>query len=471
MNDARNEVARVTTGIIFGVDDEDGPRKVVERALTRAGFDVRTFENGRIALKALVDAKGRVDVVVTDLYMPELGGLELLAEVRQRWPDVGVVLMTGEADVATAVEAMRLGAYDYLVKPVDPVETLLPTVMRAVEHTHLIRRNEYLERRLNVAERFEGMVGDSEPMRYVYQLVDSVARTDATVLILGESGTGKELVARSIHHRSARTTKPFIGINCGALAENVLESELFGHVRGAFTGAMTARRGLFEEASGGTLFLDEVGELSPATQVRLLRVLQEGEVRPVGSNETRKVDVRIVAATNRALSDEVKAGRFREDLFYRLNVVTIRLPPLRDRRDDIPVLAMCLLAKRAERREKRVDNIAPQAMERLCAYSWPGNVRELENVIERAVVLTRSDAITVDVLPSELLEPIGTSAPVGDETTMPFTEARSIFELRYLRRALERASGNIAEAARLAGLDRSNFRRMLKRHRLDSRKG
>jgi DNA-binding NtrC family response regulator len=460
------EPARRHAGSVLVVDDDEDLLRVSARALRDEGFEVRTFNSAKPVLEALESAAGRIDVVLSDIHMPDLSGLELLAAVRERWPTVVVTLMTGQAELDSAVQALRLGAYDYLVKPVDPFETLSPALRRAVEYRRLVDRNRYLQRRLDASERFEQMVGGSPAMQRVHDLIASVAPTDATVLVLGASGTGKELVARAIHAQSGRSSKTFVDINCAALAESILESELFGHVRGAFTGAVGARRGLFEEASGGTLFLDEIGELSGSTQARLLRVLQEGEVRPVGSNESRSVDVRVIAATNQDLARAVKDREFREDLYYRLNVVPIELPPLRDRPEDIIPLADHFLKKRGERVGKQVTGIDPEALGLLTRYSWPGNVRELENAIERAIILAGGEVITPELLPPPLRggarTPPGQSL-LGADRLLPLADARSAFERQYVQRALELARGNITEAAQLAGVDRSNFRRLMRR--------
>jgi two-component system response regulator HydG len=306
---------------------------------------------------------------------------------------------------------MKLGAYDFLVKPFDPVGSLVASVRRALGYKQLVERNRYLEHRVSLEGRFEEMVGTSPRMHRVFALIESVAPTDATVLVFGESGTGKELVASAIHRRSERRANPFVVINCGALAESVIDSELFGHVSGAFTGATSSRRGLFQEASGGTLFLDEVGELPPATQVRLLRVLQEGEIRPVGSNDAKKVNVRVIAATHRDLQKEVKEGRFREDLFYRINVVTIGLPSLRERHEDLAALVWHFVEKHATKLKKTVTGIEPRALELLTRHSWPGNVRELENALKRAVILTHGPILATDTLPPGIVEETASIRP------------------------------------------------------------
>jgi DNA-binding NtrC family response regulator len=454
-------------GRVFVVDDEPEPVRIVERALTREGYAVSGFDRAQAVLDALRSAAEPVDLLISDIQMPGTSGLELLAQVREAWPDLVVILLTGQTELSVAVDAMRRGAYDYLTKPVDPANTLVPAVRRAVEHGRLIRRNLFLQAKLDVAERSAGMIGDSKAMREVYSLVASVAPTDATVLVLGESGTGKELVARAIHAQNKRAGRAFVDVNCGALSESVLESELFGHAKGAFTGAISARRGLFEEASGGTLFLDEVGELTQATQVRLLRVLQERNVRPVGSTETRDIDVRVIAATNRDLAERVEAGEFREDLYYRLDVVTVHVPPLRERVEDIPALVHHFLQKHSVRLGKRVEHVDPEALERLSQYGWPGNVRELENAVERAIVLAKGDVFGIELLPSVLR---GATRRVRGEDARfkhPLPEAKAAFERAYLEQLLVRAEGRLARAAQLAGVDASNLRRLLKRHGLE----
>jgi DNA-binding NtrC family response regulator len=452
---------------IYVVDDEEGPRRVVERALVREGYSVRSFFSAEAALEALRQQDDAVEVVLTDLNMPSVNGLELLAHIRENWPEIPVVLLTGASDVSLAVEAMRGGAYDYLQKPIDPQQTLLPRVRRAVEHHRLVARNRYLERQFKINEGAYDLIGDSKPMREVYSLISSVAPTNATVLIQGESGTGKELIARALHDQSKRKEEPFVEVNCGALAESVLDSELFGHEKGAFTGAVSARKGLFEAASQGTLFLDEVGEMAQATQVRLLRVLQESVVRRLGANDSRPLDVRVVAATNRDLASDVERGTFRLDLYYRLEVVTINVPPLRHRASDIPALAYHLLKRCSERLGRSVQAIDADVMGRLSSYYWPGNVRELENVIERGVILAKGDVLTADLLPAALRRAKPLNA-TGDDPrlALPLAEAKEAFEFEYLRAALQGANGRPAEAARRAGVDPSNFRRLLKRHRL-----
>lgn len=459
---------REARGRVLVVDDEPSLVAAVGRILGRAGFEVRGVDSAEAAMAALHEDGERIDVVLTDVYMRGQTGLELLSHVRAEWPDTPVIVMTGQATIDTAVEAMRSGAYDYLVKPFNPADALLVAIERALEHKGLRRRAHDLARRLELSDRFRGMIGASRAWRAVLEQVRSVAPSDATALVLGETGTGKELVARALHDESRRASRPFVAINCGALTETVLESELFGHARGAFTGAVSARRGLFEEADSGSLFLDEVGELPPAVQVKLLRVLQEGEVRRVGENAPRRVNVRVIAATHRDLAAQVRAGNFREDLYYRVNVVSISVPALRDRRDDIPLLAQHFVQKHGGDTPPR---LSADALDVLMRAPWPGNVRELENAIQRALVMASGGVLDRAALepprgsqrtPDPVPEP---AAPASEAPVLPLKEAKDAFERAYLQGVLQR-SGSMAEAARHAGLDPSNFRRLLKRHDL-----
>jgi DNA-binding NtrC family response regulator len=456
--------AHHSTGTVLVVDDDDQSLRAVRALLAAFGFKAICSSSGADAMLLLEKHQAEVDCVLTDLYMPGVSGMDLLMHVRQTNPELPVVVMTGNADVPSAVTAIREGAFDFQLKPLSS-ETLTLALGRAIEHRRLKSRNRYLEQRLEVSQRFSGIVGNSPAMRHVFELIASVAATDATVLVTGESGTGKELVARSLHEHSTRATRPFVAINCGALTESLLESELFGHERGAFTGADSKRRGLFEEASGGTLFLDEVGELTACTQVRLLRVLQERCVRPVGSNHARPIDVRIIAATNRELQAEVREKRFREDLFYRLNVVSIELPALRQRGEDVLLLAHHLLGKHGSRLGKPGIRFASDALDALAAYEFPGNIRELENAIERAAIMTADDVVTAQALPAALRpRNPGSSSRLRAVVDLTFNEARQRFERTYLDQVLEDSAGNLSQAARRSGMDRSNFRRLLERH-------
>ena len=464
---------------VLVVDDEPVLLKALEALLTKKGHQVTALDSPITATQRL--AAEDFDVALLDVKMPDLSGLELLTAVKHRRPEVEVIMMTGHATVETALAAVRAGAYDYLTKPFDDVELVARAVVKAAERKALFDRNRALESALREKEGIpagDGLVGNSGAIREVQRMIDAVAYSAATVLVQGESGTGKELVARALHAKSPRRSQPFVALNCGALTETLLESELFGHVKGAFTGAQRDQKGLFDAADGGTIFLDEIGDIPPATQVRLLRVLQEGELKRVGSAESIKVDVRVIAATHRDLPTLVKAGRFREDLFYRRNVIAIPLPPLRDRIEDVPLLAHHFLRRYTERLAKKVKTLSPEAIELLCGYRWPGNVRELENAVERAVVLCRGDAITPADLPPAIsgrTAPLIREAPApGDDAgwlSMSYAAAKEQalrrFEKTYVDALMRACDNNISAAARKAGMDRSNFKRVLRKYRND----
>jgi two-component system response regulator HydG len=467
---------------VLVVDDEPSVRRSIARMLLARGMKVITAEDGRVALEAL--ARERFDVCLLDIVMPNVGGLELLEQIKDKGIEVEVIMMTAFGDVETAVNAVRSGAYHFLTKPFRSNEEVLVTIAKAAERRQLVDRAELLEQKLGQRGKLGELVGNSPHMAEVYRLAMGVAPTSSTVLILGESGTGKELTARAIHQNSPRAGRPFVAVNCSAIPADLVESELFGHVRGAFTGATATREGLFDAANHGTLFLDEVGDLPAHAQVKLLRVLQEGEVKRIGSNEIRNVDVRVIAATNVDLRARIAEGKFREDLFYRLNVVAIELPPLRARRDDVPLLAYHFLQKFAARTGRDVRKISPEAIRLLQSRPWPGNVRELENAIEHAVVFCRSDTLEARDLPfgrkapPSVDEP-GSEAPgpepasLGGLADLPYRDAKqravAAFELAYFTSVLRRAAGNVSEAARQAGLDRSNFRRAARRAGVSSR--
>nr|WP_287860816.1 sigma-54-dependent response regulator transcription factor ZraR [Klebsiella sp.] len=436
---------------ILVVDDDVSHCTILQALLRGWGYNVALAHNGLLALEQV---KQKVfDLVLCDIRMAEMDGIETLKEIKAYNPAIPVLIMTAFSSVGTAVEAIKSGALDYLIKPLD-FDKLQETLAQALAHT----RQSDNGMDPGPAAHF-GMVGDSPAMQALLSNIALVAPSDATVLICGESGTGKELVARALHASSRRNNQPLVTLNCAALNESLLESELFGHEKGAFTGADKRREGRFEQADGGTLFLDEIGDISPLMQVRLLRAIQEREVQRVGSNQTIKVDVRLIAATHRDLAEEVSAGRFRQDLYYRLNVVTIDMPPLRQRREDIPQLARYFLQRYAERNRKAVQGFTPQAMDLLIHYDWPGNIRELENAVERAVVLLTGEYISERELPLSIA---GTPVPVlslSDDVIQPLVEV----EKEVILAALEKTGGNKTEAARQLGITRKTLLAKLSR--------
>jgi two-component system, NtrC family, response regulator HydG len=467
---------------ILIIDDHDSVREGLELLLRRKGNRTLAAESGARGLE-LLEEHG-ADVVITDLKMSHMDGIEVLRSVRERHPDVEVLVMTAYGTIEKAVEAMKLGAADFLTKPFSSEEFALKVekLVRAREEKQRLRRenrslrveNTYLREGLGEAElpRYGEIIGESPQMQALFRWIDRVSRSESTVMIYGESGTGKELVARAIHASSPRADGPFVRVNCGALSEGLLDSELFGHERGAFTGAEKQRRGRFELAHGGTLFLDEIATVAQATQVRLLRVLQERELERVGGEETIQVDVRIIAATNQAPEELMNGGGFREDLFYRLHVVPLTLPPLRDRSDDIPVLVGHFLEKLRDRTCSAVREVSDEVLERLRGHTWPGNVRELENVLERALVLAEGERLEADDLP-ELGAPGEGGAPrsVGPTLTpegMDLNQVVEGMEERLLREALRQADGVKAEAARLLGLKASALYYKLEKYGIEA---
>jgi DNA-binding NtrC family response regulator len=450
---------------VLVVDDDPAVLMAVSRILSRGGCDIVQRDDGRGALQAV--ESDNIDVAVLDVMLPHVTGLEILKEIRNKKPHMAVVMMTASGSIETAVEAVKSGAFDYLMKPFDSLDKVVITVRRAYEHYQLIRQNRNFEKMLEAKEGFEDLVGQSPKMRQVFSLIDAVSPTPATVLIRGENGTGKELVARAIHRRSDRAKKPFLAVNCAALTETVLESELFGHVKGAFTGATGNRKGLFESADGGTIFLDEIGDITPAMQVRLLRVLQEGEIKPIGSNDNVHVDVRVIAATNANLEEAIRTKKFREDLYYRLNVITIQIPPLRERPEDILLLAHHFMRKHAQKMKRNIEGLNEAAVRALQTHDWPGNVRELENAIARGVVLCQGPQIDALMLPAGMGGSVAASDVEAQTLAhLPYAQAKKTallaFERSYLSAKLKAAGGNISKAARDAGVDRSNFKRLLR---------
>ena len=440
------------------VDDDAAMRQLLASLFREQGYPVQEAASADEALEQARDLE--FDAVLSDIKMPDKSGIEMVGELRRIRPDTPVVLMTAFGSIDSAVEAMRAGAFDYITKPFEP-EAVLLTLERALEWRALEEENRRLRRAVDRTASLGDLIGESTAMREIFALIKKIARGRSSVLITGESGTGKEVVARTLHYHGSRADKPFVPINCTAIPEGLLESELFGHVRGAFTGAHTTKRGLFEKADGGTLFLDEIGDMGLGLQSKLLRVLQDREIRPVGGTRSLEVDVRIVSATNRDLEVERAAGRFREDLYYRLNVIPIHIPPLRERPDDIPPLVDFFVQKHSEGRRRAVS---PGAMRRLCARPWRGNARELENVIERALALTEAAELGPEDLPFSAEEE---SAPDRAEELMRSTaeQRMSLRELeeRYVDHILELTGGNKVRAARILGIDRKTLYRRAER--------
>jgi two-component system response regulator HydG len=438
---------------VLVVDDEPSNVASLEKIFGREGMRVLTADGAKGALE--VARKHRVQVVLTDLMMPGVNGVELLRALKEITPDTEVVLMTAYGTVETAVQAMREGAYDFVEKPLKRMN-IVKSVKKAAERHSLVAENRSLREELKLLTTRE-IVGQSAALRRVLDVATQAAPSSATVLILGESGTGKELIARYIHEKSGRASGAFVAVNCAAIPESILEAELFGHERGAFTGAVTKREGRFARARGGTLFLDEIGELTPAVQVKLLRVLQEGEYEPVGGNPV-KADVRIVAATNRDLASEVEAGRFREDLYYRLNVIAVTAPPLRTRAEDVPLLVDHFLGVYCKKNGRPRLVVPPEVVRKLTDYSWPGNVRELENVIERATVLCRSDTLRLEDLPDAVAQ---ASTPAPSALTFAIGTPLEEVEHRMIRETLAYTTGDKSLAAQLLGISTRTIYRKL----------
>jgi two-component system response regulator HydG len=447
-------------GIVLVVDDEPAIVESLAKIFKREGMQVLSASDGAAGLDLL--RKHRVGVLLTDLMMPQTSGMDLLRAAKTIAPETEVVLMTAYGTVETAVDAMKEGAYDFVTKPLKRAH-VVRIVRNALEKQSLLIENRSLKAQLSEKRR-RAIIGTSLAWRRTMDIMMQASPSEATVLLLGESGTGKELLARGVHENSARAKGPFIAVNCAAIPESILEGELFGYEKGAFTGATTARDGRFEAANGGTLFLDEIGEISRHVQVKLLRVLQEGEIERLGGGgKTRRIDVRIVAATNVNLAGEVKAGRFREDLFYRLNVIPVNVPPLRDRRDDISLLAQHFVQVYAEKNGKAIAGCSPAALERLTEYGWPGNVRELENTIERAVVLTRTGQTMIeeDALPREVRDVVAGSGSSATSLTFPLGMPLAEIEMRVIHETLRHTRGDKRLTAKLLGIaTRTIYRRL-----------
>jgi DNA-binding NtrC family response regulator len=448
---------------VLVVDDESAILDTLRILLRNEGFEPHIALGGKKALEQMESL--RPDIVLTDIRMPNVGGTDVLAAARNSDPDVPVILMTAQATLQSAMQAVNAGAFYYIQKPFRNDE-LIAILRRAAEHRRLRVENKSLKQEIRRREKNAGdrPVGNNKGWLDILRLAETVAPTDSTVLIQGESGTGKEVLARYLHELSNRSSGPFLSINCGALPESLLESELFGHVKGSFTGAVKDKTGLFTASASGTFFLDEIGETTPATQVKLLRALQHREVIPVGATESVPVDTRLIAATNRDLDQEIKVGRFRSDLYYRLNVISIHLPPLRQRRDDIPVLAEHFLGRIAANRKEPVKRLQPAALAALQEYQWPGNVRELENALERAIILSNSDQIGPDLLPERVTERKSEPLVAARTPSNPTLEA---IERAYILWVLQSEGGNKSRAAEVLGIDPSTLYRKLSRYGLE----
>ncbi len=444
---------------ILVVDDEPSHRQMLDAVLSAEGYEVHQADDGRKAINMVEERF--YDLILMDNRMSEVGGIEALKRIKEISPGIPVIIMTAYASVSTAVDALKSGAYDYLTKPLD-IEELKILVDKALHYRQLEQENIYLKERVGDRFDFSNIIGQSVAMRDLFETIALVAPSEATVLIVGESGTGKELIANAIHQNSNRKERPFIKVNCAALPETLLESELFGHEKGAFTGAIARKQGRFQLAHTGSIFLDEIGEMTPTTQTKILRVLQEREFEPLGSTQTVKVDTRVITATNKNLEEEIQQSRFREDLYYRLNVVTLEVPPLRERREDISLLADFFLKQYAEKNRRLIKGFTPRAMDLLIRHTWPGNVRELENVVERAVIMTRSDMISQAELPDGVR---GLDAE-EDKVEIDLTPGRSLKEVEreMIIRTLDETGGNRTRAAEMLGISRRTLQLKLKEY-------
>jgi DNA-binding NtrC family response regulator len=455
---------------ILVIDDEAHNRQALTLLLSHSGYQVQSAVTGEEALEIM--EKSPFEIIITDLFLPGVSGIDILKRVKEDSPYTSVILITGNASAETAVEAMKEGAFDYITKPFN-FEKLKVIVAKAVEKSRLVAENLYLRQQLRGKYKFDNIIGNSLPMQQVFSRLERIVNTESTILILGESGTGKELVAKAIHYNSPRKDKPFVAINCGAIPADLLESELFGHAKGAFTGAVSEKAGKFEAADKGTIFLDEIGTMPMHLQMKLLRVLQEQEIERIGTTRKVKLNVRVVSATNADLEDQVKKGQFREDLYYRLNVIPIQLPPLRERREDIALLARNFLQKFCQEMDRSLMSISPAAMTALENYAWPGNVRELENLIERTVALTDNEIIEPQDLPPYIGEasdadPTLASAPRITESGVNMPKIIGNIERTMIQQALELSNGVKARAANLLSINRTTLVEKIKRLKIDA---
>ena len=450
--------------LILVVDDERSMREFLEILLSKKGHDVRLAEDGREALGKLADTE--YDLVITDLKMPEVGGLEVLARTKDRWPETEVIVMTAYSTTETAVEAMKRGAYDYIAKPFEINEAGV-IIDKALEKRELVLANQRLRKEVRRQFAFDNIIGASAKMKEVFATIRQIADTRSNILVCGDSGTGKELVARAVHYNSSRADKPLVVINCGAIPEQLMESELFGHVKGSFTGAIADKKGLFEVASGGSVFLDEIGELSLHLQVKLLRALQERKVKRVGGLKEIDVDTRLIAATNKDLEEEVAHGRFRDDLYFRINVIQITLPCLRERKDDIPLLAHFFLEKYNDELGKAIQGFSVEAMDFMMLYGYPGNVRELENIVERAAAFEQSEWVTPSSLPARL---VGAADGLSVDLSIPDSDDFNLdhyveeIERKFIVEAMTACGGSVTDAAHKLGLSFRSMRYKLSKY-------
>jgi DNA-binding NtrC family response regulator len=463
------------SGRILVVDDEDIVIRSCFRILKCGGYELDSSPDGLDALKKV--SENEYDLLILDIKMPKMDGMEVLQRVKEARPDIDVIMITGLHEIETAVKAMKMGALDYLPKPFDPVEFAM-VVERAFERRQLMRENISLKSEVSAKYRFENIIGASPPMQNVYRLIARCAPTNSTVMLRGESGTGKELIARAIHYNSLRKDRPFVAVDCTSLSEGLLESELFGHVKGAFTGAINNKPGLFQTADGGTLFLDEIGNLSPATQAKLLRFIEEREFKAVGDTRTQTVNIRLITATNKNLESMVSEGTFREDLYYRINIFPIELPPLHERRDDIPALAFHFLNQYSSEMDHSVKEFSTGAMNLLMNHDWPGNVRELENVVHRAVILANDDVIRqghlvnlIDMLPRVELDVPKTSDELKRIKKIARKKSVQNVERHFVLGALKRNGWNVTRSASETGMQRSNFQALMKKYDIQIRDG
>jgi len=449
---------------VLVIDDEEPIREILSQIISNAGYQIQVVPDGNTGLKSI--GEGDYDVVLLDMHLPDIPGLDLIPKLKDLSPESSLIMITGHATVESAVKAIRSGAYDYLEKPLHAEDVLL-AIRQGAERKRLLDQNRYLQQTLDQRYGFENIIAKSKKMMGIFEMIRKIADTNTTVLIQGESGTGKELVARAIHFNSRKKAAKFVPLNCGGIPESLLESELFGHTKGAFTGAAAAKQGLFQVADKGTIFLDEVATMPLSTQVKLLRVLQEGVFYPVGATAPVEVDVRVVAAANQDLEQEVKKGTFRQDLYYRLNVIQINLPALRERPEDILLLAHHFLKKYCREQSKDIRDFSPEAAEHLIRYGWPGNVRELENAIEHAVALCNGNIVKIGDIPrhSQTIELEQVSLPL--DRTM--RDARDIFERQYIEGLLKITGGNVTKAAVMAGMARQNLQLKLKEFGISSR--